>query len=191
MGAGTLTLTGSNTYSGVTAIAAGTLMLDFSQPGAPTVNIVNDIANSSSLALGGGTLAIQGNTGTANSQQFNGLVVNAGCSAIVLTTADSSNTLVLSLGSISRSPGSTIDFTLPGGAQSAANGITTTTPNTDGILGGYATVGGTDWACSTGTAGNITAYSAYTRGDLGCWVPAAASTSRPAARRPRSPPPSR
>ena len=35
-----------------------------------------------------------------------------------------------------------------------------------GILGGYATFGGTNWACS-GTAGNITAYSAYTAGDLG------------------------
>ena len=118
--------------------------------------------------MGGGTLAIQGNANTTNSQQFNGLAVNAGCSAIVLTAAGTSNPLLLSLGSISRSAGGTVDFTLPSGTQSAANGITTTTPNNSaGILGGYATVGGTDWACSTGTAGNITAYSAYTGGDLG------------------------
>ena len=56
---------------------------------------------------------------------------------------------------------------LSSGTQSASNGITTTTANTNGILGGYATVGGTDWASSTGTAGNITAYSAYTGGNLG------------------------
>ena len=169
-GSGTLVLCGSNTYTGGTTIAAGTLTLDFSQPGAPTANIINNATNASSLALGGGTLAIQGNASTTNSQQFNGLAVNPGCSAIVLTTAGTSNSLLLSLGSISRSPGGTVDFTLPGGTQSATNGITTTTPNTAGILGGYATVGGTDWASfagTNGTAGNITAYSAYTRGDLG------------------------
>ena len=75
------------------------------------------------------------------------------------------------MGSISRSAGGTVDFTLPGGAQSAANGVTTTTPNNPaGILGGYATVNGTNWATSagtSGTAGNVTAYSAYTRGNLG------------------------
>ena len=82
----------------------------------------------------------------ANSQQFNGLTVNPDSSAIILTTAGSTN-LLLSLGSISRNTGGTVDFTLPGGTQSAINGITTTTPNTTaGILGGYATVGGTNWA---------------------------------------------
>ena len=121
------------------------------------------------MTLGGGSLAVQGSANASNSQQFNGLTVNPGSSAIVLTSAGTSNSLLLSLGSISRSPGGTVDFTLPGGTQSATNGITTTTPNNSaGILGAYATVGGTDWASSTnGTAGNITAYTAYTRGDLG------------------------
>jgi len=167
-GSGALVLYGSNTYTGVTTIAAGTLKLDFSQPGAPPANIINNAVTTSSLALGGGTLAIQGNAGTSNSQQFNGLAVNPGSSAIVLTTAGTSNPLLLSLGSISRSAGGTVDFTLPGGTQSAGNGITTTTPNTPaGILGAYATVSGVDWACASGAAGNITAYSAYANGDLG------------------------
>ena len=74
----------------------------------------------------------------------------------------------MSLGTISRSTGGTVDFTLPSGTQSAGNGITTSTPNNAaGILGGYATVNGTDWACSSGTAANITAYRTYTSGDLG------------------------
>ena len=86
-GSGTLVLCGSNTYTGGTTVAAGTLKLDFSQTGAPTANIINNPSDSSSLALGGGTLAIQGNANTTNSQQFNGLAVNPGCSAIVLTAA--------------------------------------------------------------------------------------------------------
>ena len=133
-GSGTLVLCGSNTYTGPTTVADGTLKLDFSQPGA-AANIVNNLADSSSLTLSGGTLAIQGNANATNSQQFNGLTVTPGASAIVLT-ASSSNPLVLSLGSISRGVGGTLDFTLPGGTQSAANGISTTTPNTNGILGG-------------------------------------------------------
>jgi len=166
-GSGTLVLFGSNTYTGGTTIAAGTLELDFSQAGAPSANIVNNAVNASSLTLGGGTLAIQGNISTANSQQFNGVTVNPGPSAIVLTTAGMSNPLLLSLGNISRSPGGTVDFTLPSGAPSATNGIATTTPNTSaGILGAYATVSGTDWACNNGS-GNIVAYNAYTGGDLG------------------------
>ena len=140
--------------------------------------------------LGGGTLAIQGKLSTTNSQQFNGLTVNPGCSAIVLT-AGTSNPLLLSLGSISRNAGGTVDFTLPGGTQSATNGITTTTPNTNGILGGYATVGGTDWATSNGTAGNIAAYSAYTGGDLGTLASNGTLNVSPSGRRPPSLPPSR
>ena len=178
-GSGISTLSGNNTYTGVTSIAAGTLLLDFSQPGAPAANIINNTNNSSSLAMAGGILAIQGNTNTSNSQQFNGLTVSPGCSAIVLSTAGSANPLLLSLGNISRSTtGSTVDFTLPGGSQSAANGVLTTSPNNaTGILGAYATVAGTDWASSAGTngtAGNITPYTSYTGGDLGSLSPNAA-----------------
>ena len=166
-GSGNLDLCGGNSYTGATSVVSGELTLDFSQPGAPAANIINNLANSSSLALGGGTLAVQGNPGAANSQCFAGLAVQLGCSVIVLSTPGTGNPVLLGLGNISRSPGSTVDFTLPGGTQSAINGITTTVSNTNGILGSYATVNGTDWACSTGTAGNVMAYSAYTGGDLG------------------------
>ena len=165
-GSGTLVLCGSNTYTGNTTVSAGTLKLDFSQPDAPAANIINYTSDVSSLTLGVGTLALQGNPGTSNSQQFNGLTVNSGCSAIVLSAA-ASNSLLLSLGAISRGPGGTVDFTLPGGLQSAANGITTSSSNTNGILGGYLTVSGTGWAVSSGAADNIMAYQAYTGGDLG------------------------
>ena len=164
--ANTVVLSGSNSYTGGTFVAAGGLKLDFSRAGAPIANIINNVTNTSSLALGGGILAIQGNANTTNSQWFNGLAINPGNSAIVLA-ASTSNPLLLSLGSISRSPGGTVNFTLPSGTLSGSNGIITTTTNTNGILGGYATVGGTDWASSNGTGNSITAYSTYTGSNLG------------------------
>ncbi len=168
-GSGTTVLCGTNTYLGGTAISEGGLTLDFSQPGAPATNIINNLADSSPLTLSGGTLAIQGSLsgGTTNSQRFNGLAVNQGSSAIVLISAGTSDSLLLSMGSISRNAGGTLDFTLPGGAQSASNGITTSNSNAYGILGGYATVSETTWATVSG--GNILALSPsdYTPGDLG------------------------
>ena len=79
-GSGTLVLCDNNTYTGPTTVAGGTLLLDFSQPGAPTANIINNNNGEfvSSLTLAAGTLAIQGVSGTANSQEFAGLTIEAG-----------------------------------------------------------------------------------------------------------------
>ena len=55
-----------------------------------------------------------------------------------------------------------MDFTLPNGTQSAMNGIMTTTGNDpSGILGSWATVGGTDFA-TVSASNNIVAYTGYT-----------------------------
>ncbi len=152
-GAGTLTLTAANTYDGATTVNNGTLLLDFSAPGAPTMNIINNTANSSTLVLGGGALVLTGRASTANVQNVNGLTINAGVSSIRLNAA-TANPLVLNLGAITTSPGGTVNFTLPSGVQSATNGITTSTLNSSGILGAFATVGGTDFAVNaTDTAG--------------------------------------
>jgi autotransporter-associated beta strand protein len=163
-GSGTLVLCGSNTYSGLTSVNGGSLKLDFSQAGAPTSGIVNNLAIASSLALGGGTLALQGKASTINSQQFASLSVNPGASAIVLT-AGTSGQLLLNTGSISGLPGGTVDFTPPGGTQSAANGINTSNANTNGILGGFATSGGTTWA-TVNASGDIVPYTSFTTGNL-------------------------
>lgn len=102
----------------------------------------------------------------ANSQRFNNLTLNAGASAIQLNADVTANPLLLTLGTITRNTGGTLNFTLPIGTQDAANGATTTTLNTNGILGAL-TVGGTDWAANATNlaGGNVVGFStvgAYT-----------------------------
>lgn len=165
-GTGTTTLSAANTYTGVTSVNRGTLKLDFTAAGAPTTNIINNGANSSALTLAHGTLNLTGLANAANSQRFNNLTLNAGASAIQLNADVTANPLLLTLGTITRNTGGTLNFTLPIGTQDAANGATTTTLNTNGILGAL-TVGGTDWAANATNlaGGNVVGFStvgAYT-----------------------------
>ena len=162
LGSGTLLLSGTNTYAGTTAVNNGILELDFLAGGAPGSNIINNASNSSALTLGGGTLTIQGNAGAANSQQFNGLTVNAGASELQ-GVSGSGGTASVSLGAISRYAGGTIDFTLPTSGSIA----TTTTTAGPGVLvdasnngTAYASVNGGS-AFATVSSGQIVALTAY------------------------------
>ncbi len=155
---GTLTAQGTNlSYTGTTTVSGGTLKLDFSQAGAPTTNI---ISSSSSLALGGGTLTITGNANTTNSQTFNGLTLNVGASSILDSNNATANPLLIALGALTRNTGGILNFTQPTGTINATNGFTTSSTNVNGILGGWATVSGSNWATNNGT--NIVALSTYT-----------------------------
>jgi autotransporter-associated beta strand protein len=99
IGCGVLTLGGENTYHGTTAVNGGTLLLDFSAPGAPAAGVINNSGNYSALRLGGGMLAIQGAaSGPANSQQFNGLTLTADASTIQLNANGNANIPTLSVG---------------------------------------------------------------------------------------------
>jgi fibronectin-binding autotransporter adhesin len=153
IGAGTLTLSNTNTYTGATTVNAGTLKLDFSAAGAPATNI---ISSSSALTLGGGTtlngttLNLTGKASTTNSQAFNGTTINPGVSAITLTANATANPLSLNLGAITRNVGSVLRITLPTGTRSATNGVLTTSGTAGQILlsngVAYATIGNSDWA---------------------------------------------
>lgn len=187
IGTGTLTLTGhyntttttatGNSYTGTTAVNAGTanglsagpayststLRLDFNTS---TISPQNNIISADShLSLGGGTLQVQGRNDASVSQTFDGTSFNPGASRITLTNGSGSSQTVLNLGAFadrSVSRGGLVVFTLPSGTQTATNGITTTTGNTNGILGAWATIGN-DWATvtSNGTNNNIHAFTAY------------------------------
>jgi autotransporter-associated beta strand protein len=155
-GIGTLTLNGTNTYTGTTTVSGGTLKLDF------TNSATNIISSSSALVLGGGTLSLAGKASTTNDQTVNGTTLNAGASAITLGNA-TSNPLALTLGTVTRNVGGTVAFTNPGGTLSATNGIQTNTGVASTILTvsgvAYATLGTTDWAAKDSTSAWIVGLS--------------------------------
>ncbi len=165
-GSGILDLGGENSYSGPTTIVASRLKIDYTQSGAPLTNIINYAGINSPLYLSAGTLTVQTGGQHPNSQTFNNTYIQAGSSEIAVAGPNPAN-VVLNLESLFRSTGSTVDFTLPLGTQTTTNCIVTSTGNANGIIGAYATVSGTNWAASGGPSGFITAYNAYTTGNLG------------------------
>ena len=161
-GAGTMVLSGTNTYTGATAISAGTLKLDFSASGAPTTNIINNTANSSALAFSGGKLLVVGKDSTTNSQQFNG--VSASGAGQIQFTSGTSGTLNASLGALTTTGVGTLDIVLP----SSGTVSTTTTGANNGVLVypypsnwmNFMTVNnGATWASVSG--GNIVPFTSY------------------------------
>src|SRR5262245_19105931 len=99
-----------------------------------------------------------GKASTTNSQTFNGTTIGVGANKIGVTTG-AGGTTNLTLGAITRNTGGAVQFTLPTTGSISASGSLT-----NGILGGWATVGPaagpTDLATISG--GNVVAYSAYT-----------------------------
>ncbi len=156
-GSSVLTLTGANTYTGATMIKGGFLQL-------LPQNTTPIISSSSALVLQGGGLVSINNAGISPSQTFAGTTLNAGASQ-VSPLRQSSTTNTINLGAITRNVGSTLNFygrpsggssnAFLGGADGTAN---TSTPNTGGILGGYAVSNGSTWAVG---GGNITGLSSY------------------------------
>ncbi|MBZ9738665.1 autotransporter-associated beta strand repeat-containing protein [Mesorhizobium sp. CO1-1-4] len=146
LGAGTLTLTGSSTYTGATTVGGGTLALDFSPAAGPTSNI---ISASSALVMNGGTVKITGAAGENNVQSFNGLTVTTGNNT-VSANSGIGGSMTVNLGAITRT-GGLANFVLP-----TAGAITAAGP--DRALGGWATVNGSDYAKVVG--GNIVAFTA-------------------------------
>lgn len=151
----TVTLTGSNTYSGNTAANAGTLLLDFSAVGAPLTNL----AGASAMLTGGGTIYLKGSgsSGVTNAQNFKSTTINNGLGRLIVDN-NGGGTVNVALGGFgTRQAGGALDITLP------IDGIvTTTTTNINGILGGYITVGQRDWATVIGTSPyTITNYTGY------------------------------
>ena len=148
---GTQVLSGTNVLKGGTTMRSGTLALDY-----------DAITNSAKLnptgvlTLNGGTIELRGGTGTETvaSTTFAGLPGGGAGAQANITRSSGSKVLALNA----------ITFGSSGALNIASNNIaTTTSANTNGLLGGGAriTVGGADWAANDGS-GNIVAYSGYT-----------------------------
>ncbi|HSQ58429.1 MAG TPA: autotransporter-associated beta strand repeat-containing protein, partial [Gemmata sp.] len=166
-GGGTLELTATNTYTGATLATGGTLRLAGASGklatssfnlGNGTVFEIDNSANNLSgrltasggpkLTLGGAAVRLVGNNSSTASETFNGLTLNPGSSSIAATNANST----ISLGNISRTTaGGTVAFSTTGTINTSAS-------LTNGIIGGFASIGD-DWATTSG--GQVVAYSGY------------------------------
>ena len=143
-GGGTVTLTHANTYTGATAVNAGTLKLDFAAAGAPATNIINA---SSVLQMGGGALNIQGVAGGASTQTMASTTFNAGGVNSITVTPGAGGTATLALGNITHNTNAAVRF----GTTGTVNAGTVST-TTGGLLGFPSGTGGVNFA----TAGYAT-----------------------------------
>jgi fibronectin-binding autotransporter adhesin len=160
-GTGTWTLTGTNTYIGGTSLAGGTLVLNQSSS-TPVMNSV------STLSLSAGTLSIV-NASIAPStetQTFRSAAITSGETFIVPSAAPGSNQIV-NMGVMARTAANgAVDLTVTSG--NATPGCINL--NTNGIIGGWATVGGNSWAVSSSPA---EAVNGWTNGASGSVITAA------------------
>ena len=131
---GTLALSAANTFSGDTTISGGTLRLDFAAAGAPAADI---LPAGGAVTLSGGVLDLVGAAGGTTSQSLGGLLLASDETVTVSAASGAAGSADLALGAITRSGQGGVNFVLP-----ASGSITTTTANTGGILGAWATVGG-------------------------------------------------
>ena len=148
-GSGTLGIGLGGLPPGTVAVNGGKLLVDWSNT--TNTQFIYQ-TNSSSLELGGGAFELSEVPGAkAMAQIIQFTAVNAGASTVSFdSNATSSNISVLDCGALIRSAGGTLNLNLP-----SVGNITASTPNNNGILGGWATVGGTDWAANSGVLNTI------------------------------------
>jgi len=183
-GSGTTTVTGVNTLSGATTVNNGTLLLNgngslASSSGVTigsavngTLTIDNTATNvgdrlkdtgNVTFANTGGTLNYTGNT--ASSAETIGALGTTGGIGNVKVTSASGASAQLNASALSHTNGA-LDFAGAGGtlgtAGNAPRVLFGTAPSlTGGIVGGWATVGGSDFATYDATNG-VTAFAGYT-----------------------------
>ncbi|WP_050028715.1 autotransporter-associated beta strand repeat-containing protein [Verrucomicrobium sp. BvORR034] len=156
-GLGTLVLAGQNTFLNATAasdsirVEGGTLALDYTL-GTPNTSRIADTAI---IRLGGNrspgaTLELRGGSHT---EIIGGLSMFEGAHRIIRTGVGA--TSKINLNTIGRATGATLNI--------GENDIATTdNTNTNGIIGGWITVNGKDWAYNSGVAdGDIKAFTGY------------------------------
>ena len=164
-GVNTTIFAGAHTYTGATTISAGTLVLAGANTGNSAFTVGSGatlkldyatqdngkLHDSSVLTLSGGTVDLSSATGS-HTEAVASLTLTANTANSITRTG--ANTAVLALNTITRGANATLNF--------GAGGIATTDSlNSNGILGTWATIGGTDFAVNStnGADGLITAPS--------------------------------
>lgn len=149
-GLGTVILRGDATAAvttGALLVHAGTLVLDAATFGSRiwTNGVPLTLGTASGTFGNGGTLQITGSF----AQSFGAVTVNPRANEIQLTGA-----MPLTLGAITRTTGSTLNFSVPTGT------VASTTAGLSGLVNGAATWNGNDWAAANGS--NISQFTSYT-----------------------------
>lgn len=155
-GDGVTTLTGVNTYTGITGVGEGTLIADLSLH----ASVLNA---ASALHVSNGTFELRGLVGAARVQVLNGLTLRGGAGTIAVDNPGISTTLDLSVSGIARPEGGTVDFRATTGTLGVDAIIKTAHANSDsGIIGAWATVNGGAALAANNGSNVIVAYTAYT-----------------------------
>jgi autotransporter-associated beta strand protein len=167
-GSGTVTLRGDNTgltYTGATIVNEGTLVLDYG------LSNTSKIRAGSALDMRGATLKILGNDSAATTQTVASFTMaSGGSNSFIDVTAGTSQTATLALGAITRAASAgTLRIIL----NNAGAAVTTSTANTNGIVGSaaYTTVkDSTGTWFGTNSSGNIVGLASTAENNVTAWT---------------------
>lgn len=164
---GTLTGgTGGNGVSSIIVRQGGVFSIDH---GSSSSNTINRVRDNAAVSLQGGTLNLYGRTGNNDTAETIGTVtLSGGANTINVARGSSNGSAQLIIGGLTRIAGATVNFTASAGTLggSGDNGSRivgsngNTLSNTNGILGGWATVDD-NWAYEINNSRGIGAYNDY------------------------------
>lgn len=151
LGTGSLTLMGTNTTTGSTSVNNGTLVLDYT-----TATNGSKLADSAVLNLGTATLQLDRSATPTGSHVE--VVASTTLQGAANITRGAGSTATIQLNTVTRQAGATLNI------ATANIASTDNLNNAAGMLGTWATLGGTDWAVNSTNAadGLITAFTGYT-----------------------------
>jgi autotransporter-associated beta strand protein len=148
--------TADNTFTGATTVANGVLKL---REVGGNFNILPDAAAvifnvDAFTQAAGGVLRYEGATNSAGTELVGALTPTAGHASIQSVSAGTGSAALTFASMGARGAGATLDISLTGGTVA----FTAAPTGTNGIVGGWATFGGTDWLAVGSPASALSSY---------------------------------